>query len=39
MWLDEKTYDEIAEVTGLSRNNVASRLRRIKAKLVEYGKE
>lgn len=34
MWLDEKTYDEIAEITGLARNNVATRLRRIKAKLV-----
>lgn len=37
MWLDEKSYDEIAEVTGLTRNNVASRLHRIKAKLIESG--
>lgn len=37
LWLDEKSYDEIAEITGMSRNNVASRLRRIKQKLVEYG--
>lgn len=37
MWLDEKSYDEIAEVTGLTRNNVASRLHRIKAKLIEGG--
>jgi len=35
MWLDERSYDEIAEVTGLSRNNVATRLRRIKQRLVE----
>lgn len=30
MWLDERSYDEISAVTGLTRNNVASRLRRIK---------
>lgn len=39
MWLDERSYDEIADVTGLSRNNVATRLRRIKLKLIEQGKE
>lgn len=39
MWLDEKSYDEIAEVTGLTRNNVASRIHRIKAKLVEFSQE
>lgn len=39
LWLDEKSYDEISSVTGLSRSNVASRLHRIKAKLVEYGQE
>lgn len=33
MWLDEHSYDEISAVTGLSRNNVASRLHRIKHKL------
>jgi RNA polymerase sigma-70 factor (ECF subfamily) len=35
LWLDERTYDEISDVTGISRNNVASKLRRIKAKLVK----
>ena len=35
MWLDERSYDEIAEVTGLTRNNVATRLRRIKQRLVD----
>lgn len=35
MWLDEKSYDEIAELTGLGRNAVATRLRRIKLKLAE----
>lgn len=33
MWLDEKSYDEIADVTGFSRANVATRLHRIKAKM------
>lgn len=39
LWLDEKSYDEIAYITGLSRNNVASRIHRIKVKLAEYAKE
>lgn len=39
LWLDEKSYDEISDITGLSRNNVASRLHRIKAKLIKYGQE
>lgn len=34
MWIDEKSYNEIAEVTGLSRNNVATRLNRCKQKLA-----
>ena len=34
MWLDEKSYQEIAEVTGLTRNNVATRLNRCKQKLA-----
>ena len=33
LWLDEKNYDEIAEIVGVSRNNVAIRLHRIKEKL------
>lgn len=33
LWLDEVPYDEIASITGLSRNNVASKLHRIKLKL------
>lgn len=39
MWLDERSYDEIADVTGMTRNNVATRLRRIKQRLIEQGKE
>ncbi|MBD5180432.1 MAG: sigma-70 family RNA polymerase sigma factor [Bacteroidales bacterium] len=37
MWLDEKSYDEISEVTGMRRNTVASRLKRIKDKLIKLG--
>ncbi len=39
LWLDEKSYDEIAEVTGLTRNTVATRLRRIKQKLAEQNEK
>ena len=39
MWLDEKSYDEISELTGLQRNTVATRLHRIKQKLSERNKE
>lgn len=34
LWLDEHSYDEIADVTGMSRGNVASRLYRIKQRLI-----
>lgn len=30
MWLDERTYEEIAEVTGVTKNNVGLRLHRIR---------
>lgn len=33
MWLDEFSYDEIAAMTGLQRNTVATRLRRAKEKM------
>jgi len=33
LWLDEKCYDEIANITGLSKSNVAVKLHRIKEKL------
>lgn len=39
LWLDEKSYDEIAEITGLSRNNVASRLHRIKSQLSQLAQQ
>ncbi len=35
LWLDEKSYDEIALVTGLSKSNVSVKLMRIKKKLEE----
>ena len=34
MWLDEKSYQEIADVTGQTRTNVASRLNRCKQRLA-----
>lgn len=33
MWLDERDYDEIAEVTGISKSNVGVRIHRIKEKM------
>lgn len=33
LWLEERSYQEIAEILGLSRNNVAVKLNRIKEKL------
>ncbi|MDE5989269.1 MAG: sigma-70 family RNA polymerase sigma factor [Duncaniella sp.] len=39
MWLDERSYDEIAEVTGFTRNNVATRLHRIKQRLAENSRK
>lgn len=39
LWLDEKNYDEIAEIVGVSRNNVAIRLHRIKEKLKKMSNQ
>lgn len=33
LWLDEVPYEEISSIMGISRNNVASHLRRAKEKL------
>ncbi len=33
LWLEEKSYQEIADITGLTINNVAIKLKRIKEKL------
>ena len=35
MWLDEYSYEEIADTIGLKRNNVATRLHRAKEKLKD----
>lgn len=35
LWLDERPYDEIAEIIGMPRNTIATRLRRIKEKLTQ----
>lgn len=39
LWLDEKTYDEIALITGISMSNVAVRIHRIKDKLSKMAHE
>lgn len=33
LWLEDYSYDEIADMTGLKRNNVATRLHRAKSRL------
>lgn len=33
LWLDEKSYDDIATITGLTKSNVAIRIHRIKETL------
>lgn len=33
LWLEERSYQEIADILGLSKNNVAVKLNRIKEKL------
>ncbi|QGY44905.1 sigma-70 family RNA polymerase sigma factor [Maribellus comscasis] len=35
LWLEEKSYDEIASITGLTKSNVSVKLMRIKKKLEE----
>lgn len=35
LWLDERTYEEIAEILGLSLSSVKMRIHRVKAKLKE----
>lgn len=35
LWLDEHPYEEMAEIMGLPRNTVASRLKRAKDKLLQ----
>ncbi len=35
LWLDEKSYDEISSILGISKQNVATRLHRVRAKLTK----
>lgn len=39
LWLEERPYEEIASIMGISRGNIASRLHRIKKKLNENYKQ
>lgn len=39
LYLEEKSYEEIAEITGLTVTNVATKLSRIKDKLKKMNKE
>jgi RNA polymerase sigma factor (sigma-70 family) len=33
LWLEERSYQEIADIMGISKNNVAVKLNRIREKL------
>jgi RNA polymerase sigma-70 factor (ECF subfamily) len=33
LWLEERSYQEMADILGLSKNNVAVKLNRVKEKL------
>lgn len=39
LWLDEKTYEEISELTGITRNTIAVKLKRIKEKLIKMARQ
>lgn len=39
LWLDEKSYDEISAILGISKANVAIKLHRAKARLSEMAKK
>lgn len=39
LWLDEKPYDEISHIMGLSEANIAVRIHRIKEKLSRFAAE
>ena len=39
LYLEEKSYEEIAEITGLTITNVATKISRIKDKLRKMNKE
>lgn len=35
LYLDEKSYEETAQILGISKTNVATRLMRLKQRLIE----
>lgn len=35
LWLDDKSYEEIAKILGISVSNVGARINRVKTKLRE----
>jgi len=39
LWLDEKPYDEISSILGISKANVATRLHRVRTKLTELANQ
>ncbi len=39
LWLDERPYDEIAQIIGISKANVATRLHRIREKLTKLANQ
>ena len=39
LYLEDKSYDEMAEITGLTQTNVATKLSRIKEKLRQMNRE
>ena len=39
LWLDEKPYDEIAAILGISKANVATRLHRVRAHLSQLAEK
>jgi RNA polymerase sigma-70 factor (ECF subfamily) len=39
LWLDERSYHEIADITGLTVSNVGVRIKRIKEKLVQMSNQ
>lgn len=39
LWLEEKSYQEIADITGLTLSNVATKLKRAKIKLKEMSNQ
>ena len=39
LYLEDKSYDEMAEITGLTQTNVATKLSRIKEKLRQMNRD